>query len=105
VLAGALFSLSVLAFVGLIYLVLIDLQLVRAYMRYHRNQLASFSGKASLPPLANQPRLSLEANRRLKKIVSISLAVFAVFFASGYVACAISAGSLGFWHAWNWFVK
>ncbi len=105
VLAGALISLSVLNFVGLIYLVLIDLQLVRAYLRYHNNQLASFSGKAIQPPLANWPKLTLKVNRNLKKIASVSLAVFAVCFASGYVACSVSAGSLGFWHAWNWFVK
>jgi hypothetical protein len=46
VLAGALVSLSVLAFVGLFYLVLIDLKLIRAYLRYNNNQIASFSGKA-----------------------------------------------------------
>lgn len=105
VFAGALISLSVLNFVGLIYLVLIDLQLVRAYLRYHHNQLASYSGKAQLSPLAYRPMLSLAANRNLKRTASISLAVFAACFASGYVACTVSAGSLGFWHAWNWFVK
>lgn len=105
VLAGAFISLAILNFVGLIYLVFIDLQLVRAYLRYHHNQLASFSEKSIQPPHANLPKLTLRVNQNLKKIASISFAVFVVCFASGYVACTVSAGSLGFWHAWNWFVK
>jgi hypothetical protein len=105
VIAGALISLSVLAFVGLIYLVLADNQLVRAYLRYHHNQLASYGGRAVLKPLACRHGLSLAASRGFTKAAFISLAVFAVFLASGYVACTVSAGSLGFWHAWNWFVK
>jgi hypothetical protein len=105
VLAGALFALSVFVFIGLAYLILFDIQLVRSYGRYHYNQLASFSGKAILPSLSYCPKLSAKASRNLKKVASVSLAVFAVCFASGYVVCSVSAGSLGFWHAWNWFVK
>jgi hypothetical protein len=105
VLAGALISLSVFAFIGFIYLAFFDIQLVRSYGRYHHNQLAALSGKTVFPPLASLPMLSARANRNLKKIALVSLAIFAVCFASGYVVCTVSAGSLGFWHAWNWFVK
>lgn len=105
VLAGALMALSVCVFTGVIYLVHFDIQLVRSYKRFHCNQMASFSGKAILPPLASHPKLSARTGRTLKKVALVSLAVFAVCFASGYVVCTVSAGSLGFWHAWNWFVK
>lgn len=105
VLAGALIALSVFVFTGLICLVLFDIQLVRAYGRFHHNQLASCSGKAVLPALASHTKLSAKSSRILKKAALVSLAVFAVCFASGYVVCTVSAGTLGFWHAWNWFVK
>lgn len=105
VLAGAFAALSVFVFIGVIYLVLFDIQLVRSYGRFHNNQMASYSGKAILPPLAPSLKLSEKTGRILKKTALVSLAVFAVCFASGYVVCTVSAGSLGFWHAWNWFAK
>lgn len=33
------------------------------------------------------------------------LALFAVCFVLSYVVCAISAGSVQFWHVWGWFVN
>lgn len=100
----ALIALSVLAAVGCIYFTLFVRQLLRVYGRYRHNQLASASGKALLPPLASYPKLSAKLNRKLRKFALISLTVFAVCFVSGYIVCSISAGALGFWHVWNWFV-
>lgn len=34
-----------------------------------------------------------------------SLALFAACFVLSYVVCALSAGSLEFWHVWGWFVS
>jgi len=35
----------------------------------------------------------------------IALLVFAVFFIIGFIVCALSAGSLEFWHVWGWFAN
>ena len=105
VLAGAFAALSVFVFTGAACLVLLDIRLARSYSRFHHNQLASCSGKAILPPLASHPKLSAKTARILKKAALVSLGVFAVCLASGYVVCSVSAGNLGFWHTWNWFVK
>ena len=40
---------------------------------------------------------------RLRTAALISLALFAACFVLSYVVCALSAGSLQFWHAWGWF--
>lgn len=105
VLAFAMISLSVLTAVGCTYFTLFVLSLLKAYGRFCHNQLAPFTGKAMLPQLACVAMLSPKTNRICKRIAFISTAVFAVCFASGYIVCSVSAGSLGFWHAWNWFVK
>jgi len=105
VLAASLLALSVLTAVGCLYYTAFARQLVRAYGRYRRNLLAIASGKAALPSVASYPKLSAKTNRRLRKIAMISLAVFTVCFVSGMVVCSISAGAMGFWHEWNWFVK
>lgn len=104
VFAGALIALSVFIAIGTICLILFDIHLARSYGRFHHNQLASFSGKKVLPPYVSGLKLSEKTGRMLKKAAMVSLAVFAVCLASGFVVCSVSAGSLGFWHAWNWFV-
>jgi hypothetical protein len=35
----------------------------------------------------------------------VSLAAFAVCAVASYVACALAAGALEFWHVWGWFVS
>ena len=47
--------------------------------------------------------LPLSALNRLRAAALISLALFAACFVLSYVVCALSAGSLQFWHAWGWF--
>ena len=43
--------------------------------------------------------------RHQRRLALISLALFAVCFVLSYVVCAISAGSVQFWHVWGWFVN
>ncbi len=105
IMALSVMALAVLAGTGLVYYLLFVRQLVKAYGRCRRNLLASASGKAPLPPAASHPRLGARLGRRLRSIALISLTVFAVCFAAGFAACAVSAGALGFWHAWRWFVQ
>ncbi len=99
----ALLALAALSAVGSIYYGAFLKQLMRAFGRFHSNALASASGKATLPPIAVSVRLCPKAKRRLRTVVQISMAVFATAFMLAYVICAVSAGSLEFWHAWGWF--
>lgn len=71
--------------------------------RSQHNALASASGEAALPALAINPQFSAKTRRRLRAAALISLALFAACFVLSYVVCALSAGSLQFWHAWGWF--
>jgi len=105
VLSVAAFALSVLAAVGACYCYAFLRQLMRVYLRYHRNRLAACAGRAVLPPLAARAQMSPRANRHLRTWALVSLCVFVVFFAAGFIFCSVAAGSLGFWHAWRWFVK
>jgi len=103
--AVMLLSLAVLSGVGTIYCISYCRQLMRAYGRFHKNCIASASGKAVLPSLAIHPKFSARTNRTLRSVALISLAVFAVSFVSAYILSAVAAGALEFWHEWNWFVR
>ena len=81
ILALSFAALTVLLVVGCVYYAAFLRQLVRSFGRFQHNALASVSGEAAL----------------------ISLALFAACFVLSYVVCALSAGSLQFWHAWGWF--
>ncbi len=89
--------------VGCVYYAAFLRQLVRSFGRFQHNALASASGEAVLPALAINPQFSAKARRRLRAVALISLALFAACFVLSYVVCALSAGSLQFWHAWGWF--
>ena len=67
--------------------------------------LAPCYGALTLPALTLAPQFSAKAKRRLRRLALISLALFAVCFVLSYVVCAISAGSVQFWHVWGWFVS
>ncbi|MBR2832382.1 MAG: DUF1700 domain-containing protein [Oscillospiraceae bacterium] len=99
----ALLGLAVLTAVGCVYYFAFIRQLIRSFGRFRHNALASVSGKAALPPLPVRALLSVRANRRLRAVALIALAVFAICFVLGYIAAALSAGQLSFWHAWGWF--
>jgi hypothetical protein len=103
-LAVSLLALSVLTAAGSVYCANFILRLMRAYGRSCRRQPASIPVKTPLPVIAAYPKLSAKQNFRLRKASLTALIVFAICFISGFAVCAISAGGLGFWHQWNWFV-
>ena len=103
ILALSFAALTVLLVIGCVYYAAFLRQLVRSFGRFQHNALASASGEAALPALAINPQFSAKARRRLRAAALISLALFAACFALSYVVCALSAGSLQFWHAWGWF--
>ena len=96
-------ALAVLAAVGCIYYAAFVRQLLRSFGRFQQNTLAAASGAATLPSLAFNPQISAKSNRRIRSIALISLTLFAVCFVLTYIVCALSAGSLEFWHTWEWF--
>ena len=107
---GAILGLSLLALcalsvAGCVWFFSFFRQIVRAYGRFHQNMLAPCYGALTLPSLPLAPQFSAKAKRRLRRLALISLALFAVCFVLSYVVCAISAGSVQFWHVWGWFVS
>ena len=103
ILALSFAALTVLLVIGCVYYAAFLRQLVRSFGRFQHNALASASGEAALPALAINPQFSAKTRRRLRAVALISLALFAACFVLSYVVCALSAGSLQFWHAWGWF--
>ena len=103
ILSIAFAALTVLSLVGTVYFFGFIRQLMRAFGRFHKNTLASASGRAVLPSLPVYPQFSAKVKRRLKKLAMTALAVFAVCFIIGFIVSAISAGSIQFWHTWRWF--
>ena len=78
----------------------LTVQMGRAYKRWHKNTMTD----AKYPPLDVHPTLKDKTRRRLRTMALIALVIFGAGLIVGYVVLAASAGSLGFWHAWNWFV-
>ena len=76
-------------------------QIVKASIRWHRNVT---SGNM-LPPLPWNPQFSAKTGRRLCTVLLWSVTVFGTSFILGMVVSQLLAGALGFWHAWNWFVR
>lgn len=101
----ALAALGVLTAVGCKYYWALMKQLVISFCRFQRNTIAAATGAPVLPALPAHVRFEPKTNRRLRTLALIALLVFAMFFVLGYVACALSAGSLEFWHVWGWFVN
>jgi hypothetical protein len=56
------------------------------------------------PPYSMHPMMKDRLRRRLRSVSLIALIVFGATFFIGFVVLAASAGALGFWHVWNWFV-
>ncbi|MDR1158186.1 MAG: hypothetical protein LBK75_07760 [Oscillospiraceae bacterium] len=71
----------------------------RAYRRWHRN---TWRG-TRYPPVSIHPLLRAPLRRRLRGLVTVSLAAFAGFFTLGYTALALAARHVEFWHVWQWF--
>lgn len=104
-LALTLAALAVLLAAGCVYFCAFLRQLMRSYGRFRKNALASASGEAGLPPLPINPQFSPKARRRLRTVALVALALFAACFVLAYFVCALSAGSVQFWHAWGWFAN
>ena len=96
-------ALSVLSAAGCIFYAAFLRQLLRAYLRFHHNALASASGRVPLPKAGINPQLDAKLNRRLRTTVLISLIAFSVCFILAFVASAFAAGGIQFWHLWGWF--
>lgn len=100
----AFIALSLLTSVGTVYCAKYVRQLARAYSRFHSNCLAGINNKAIYPKLALHPQINPKLNRKMRNLALIAVSSFAIIFIIGYIVSAISAGALGFWHEWNWFV-
>ena len=99
----ALAALVVLSVVGTLYFLGFLRQLIRSFGRFHKNTLASASGRAVLPPIPICPQFSAPAKRTFRRLSLLSVTVFAVCLLVGFIACAASAGAVEFWHVWGWF--
>lgn len=105
---GAILGLSLLALcalsvVGCIWYFAFCRQIFRSYGRFHQNALAQGRGGAALPALPLAPQFAPKKKRRLRTVMLVALLLFAACFVLGYAACALSAGSVQFWHVWDWF--
>lgn len=97
--AVCLAALAVLTACGCGYYAAFVRQLFRSFGRFQHNAWAVAGGGAVLPEVPIAPK----AKRRLRTVALISLAIFAPCFVLGWVASALSAGAIEFWHAWGWF--
>jgi len=98
-------ALGVLAAAGCIYYWALIRQLIKSFGRFRHNTIAVAEGKPVLPSLPAHVQLAPRTNRRLRSMALIALILFAVFFILGFAASMLSAGSVGFWHVWGWFVN
>ena len=103
ILGLSLLALCVLSVVGCIWFFAFVRQIWRAYGRFHQNALAPSHGSAVLPELPIAPQFAPKKKRQLRTTALIALLLFAVCFVLAYVVCALSAGSVQFWHVWGWF--
>ena len=97
-------ALSILTLMGSIYFFAFIKQLMRSWARFHKNTLSSLSGGKTLPSVSPYPTFAPKTKRIIRRISLISAVIFSLCFIVGFIAGVISAGSVGFWHAWNWFV-
>ena len=105
ILALSFLALTVLSVVGCVYYGAFLRQLIRSFGRFQHNTLAAASGNAVLPSLAINPQFSAKTKRRLRSAALVSLALFAACFVLSFAVCALSAGSIQFWHVWGWFAN
>lgn len=103
IIALSFIALAVLFAVGCIYYSAFLRQLVRSFIRFQHNALASVSGNAALPSLSISPRFSAKNKRCLRLVALIATLLFVVCFMLSYIVCGLTAGSPEFWHVWGWF--
>ena len=98
-LAVSLFGFSALSAVATMYCYRFTRRTGNAYVRWHNNTLRD----EKYPPIAIFPLVGDVARRKLRATAIISLFIFGIFLVVGYIVLATSAGSVEFWHVWNWF--
>lgn len=103
ILGFAMVALGILSAVGCVYYWSLIRQMIRSFARFQYNTMASAVGKPVLPSLPVRAKLTPKTKRFLRNVMLISLMTFAVCFVLGFIASAISAGSVEFWHVWGWF--
>jgi len=75
-------------------------QMIRASVRWHKN----LTSETGLPPLPLSPQFEPKMKRKLRTFMLWSVTVFGIFFVLAFVVLMLEAGTMGFWHHWNWFV-
>jgi len=96
-------ALAVLTAAGAVYYFAFLRQMARSFVRFQQNTLAAASGRPVRPGLPVHAQLPAPMRRRMRAVALTSLTVFAMCFVLGYLASALSARSLQFWHTWGWF--
>lgn len=76
-------------------------QMIRASVRWHRNMLSA----SALPPLPWHPQFKPKTKRGLRTAMLCAVIVFGVFLIVADIVLMLEAGTMGFWHHWNWFVS
>ncbi|NCB51203.1 MAG: DUF1700 domain-containing protein [Clostridia bacterium] len=100
ILGICLLAFSVLLAVAAFYFFAFSRQIVRAVVRWHKNVISG----GGLPQVPWSPQFYAKTRRSMRTVLLVSVIVFGVSFVLGYAVSAFSAGALGFWHVWNWFV-
>lgn len=75
-------------------------QIIRASIRWH----GIVTGATALPPISWTPQFDPAKNRKARNVMLWALVVFGVTLILGFVISSLSAGSIEFWHTWDWFV-
>lgn len=101
ILGASLLSFAVLLAAAAYYCLALVRQMGKASVRWHKNMVSN----SPLPPLPAYPQFSGKTRRTLRALLLGSIAVFGASFVLGFVVLALQAGTVGFWHAWHWFVK
>lgn len=76
-------------------------QMIKASVRLHKN-LTSESG---LPLLPWSPQFEPKTKRKLRTVMLWAVIAFGVSFVLAFAVLSLQAGTMGFWHHWNWFVS
>ncbi len=97
-------GLTALSLLGAYFWTVLVTQLLKSYLRYRKNFMAAATGTARQLPYPVRMPLKPRVWRTLRRLTLISLCVFVFGFLATYTVCAISAGAVGWWHAWNWFM-
>ena len=103
--AITLVALAVLSVLGAYFWTRLVTQMLKSYLRYRKNFMAAATGSAKLLPYPIRMQLAPKVWRRLRRALLISLCVFVFSFVLLFVVCSLSAGAVGWWHAWNWFIS